>query len=85
MVWRGKERRKNGGLSDEEFEAIARRAAHIARPLCVQDIKDDLFQEVGRALVMRALQVLGLVLVAALLLWAKVKLGLQFVGMKDES
>ncbi len=84
MLWNGHERRRYGGMNDDEFESIAERAAEIARPLCVQDIKDDIFAEIGKTLVKRLLLVFGLALSAALLVWAKLKLGISFIGMKGD-
>lgn len=84
MPWNGYERRRYRGLSDEDFERLAERAAEIARPLCVQDIKDDIFAEIGKTLVKRLLLVFGLALSAALLVWAKVKFGVTFTGMKGD-
>lgn len=80
MAWAGNERRKRArGLTDEQFEELVRRAADLA----AKEVEGRFYQELGRALIRRALQVLGAVLVAALLLYFSQKTGLQLpTGLK---
>lgn len=79
MVWNGHDRRRNRGLTDEQFEDLVERAAKLA----AKRVEDGLYQELGRALIRRALQVLGAVLVAALLLYFSQKTGVQLpTGLK---
>ena len=74
------ERRRPRRLSNDEFERLVERAAEIA----AQRVEDGFYEELGRALIRRALQVLGAVLVAALLLYAQVKFGLILpTGLKQ--
>lgn len=47
------DRRKNGGLTDEQVEAIK------------QAILDSIYQEIGRSLVKKALWALGAIILAA--------------------
>lgn len=80
MAWNGHERRRNRGLTDEQFEDLVERAAKLA----ARRVEDGLYQELGRALIRRALQVLGAVFVAALLLYLSQKTGLQLpTGLKQ--
>ena len=78
MPWNGYERRRRG-LTDEQFEELVRRAAELA----AKKVEDQFYKELGRALIRRCLQVLGAVLVAALFLYAKVKLGITILPMKE--
>lgn len=76
MRWDGYERRRNGGLSDEQFEAIAERSAEIVR--------DSIYKEIGKTIVTRALLVLGTIVCAALLYYAQVKFGFRIVGVGEK-
>lgn len=74
--YRGHERRHNGGLSDEAFEALAERAAQI--------VEERFYEKVGREVVRRLLLIFGAILCAALLLYFKVKFGVSFIPTHED-
>ena len=80
MPWNGHERRRYGGISDEAFERIAQRAAEIA----AETVEERFYEQLGRQIIKRALWVVGAVVGAAILLWARVRLGISFIGMGDD-
>lgn len=61
------DRRKNGGLSDEQLEAVK------------QAILDSIYQEIGKSLVKKAIWAIGAIVLAALA-WLHGSGKIPFVG-----
>lgn len=86
MAWNGHERRRNRGLTDEDFESIARRAAEIAEDA----MERRWFERLGRDTaeltkkgLKRFLLFLGAVLCAGFVAYLQAKYGLVFpTGLK---
>lgn len=76
MPWK---QRRLGRLPDATFDAIVKRAAKLA----AKEVEDRFYEELGRNLIRRAMQAVGLFLVAAVLLYLQVKFNIQLpTGLK---
>ena len=72
MPDRGEERRQDGRLTNEDIEAIARRAAEIAAPTAAKIVEANFTLSVGKVAIRVFLYVCGLG-GAALLVWLGVQ------------